>query len=301
VLVIGLGSGTTSGASLLFPETSVACAEIEPAVARASAHFEGVNHRPFASERFALVLNDGRAHLQGARARYDLILSEPSNPWMAGVSNLFTLEFYRAVRDRLAPGGVLAQWIQAYSLTPSDYALVARTVLEVFPHGLLLRLPGTDTILLASERPLDPERDAVERAQALVDSLSPVKADLERWLGTADVRSLLVRHRLLGDAGLRSLLARDGGRGINTDRDLRLEFDAPLRLFDRAVDSSEVEKSLLFAADTEVLAALWKRWGCGPSQAAALRELTDHFAARGEWDRAESLLELGLRLDPPDP
>ncbi len=122
VLVIGFGSGCTSGRSLLFPGTRVTCCEIEPAVYAASETFASVNGRPQemsrswlearnavlppserlapeeidAKARFVMIFGDGRTAIQGSPQKYDLIISEPSNPWLAGVSNLFTKEFFHA-------------------------------------------------------------------------------------------------------------------------------------------------------------------------------------------------------------
>ncbi len=300
-LVIGWGSGSTAGASLLFPDTRVTCAEIEPAVIEASPHFDAVNHKPLASPRLTLALTDGRALLQGTDRRFDLILSEPSNPWMAGVSSLFTIEFYRKASERLAPGGVLAQWIQAYSLAPSDYAMIVRTVRQVFPHGALLRISAGDTILLASHHALEPAREVIERAQALVDGLPEVKADVEKHFGSTDVRSLLLSRIILGDRGLDALLAADGTDAVNTDLNLRLEFDAPRRLFGPRERVLEVQKSILAAVDAADAAARWDRWGCGRDQIPALKRLVDVFAEAGAWEGAGALVDLGLRASPDDP
>src|SRR5262249_48765664 len=121
VLVIGFGSGTTCGASLLFPGTRVTCCEIEPGVFEAAAAFGAVNHRPERQSGFSMRFVDGRTAIQGSDRTYDLIISEPSNPWLAGVSNLFTQEFFRTARQHLNPGGVLAQWVQTYNFTLGDY------------------------------------------------------------------------------------------------------------------------------------------------------------------------------------
>jgi predicted membrane-bound spermidine synthase len=300
VLVIGFGSGTTSGASLLFPGTRVTCAEIEPAVVDASRHFEEVNHRPLESPAFTLVHDDGRSHVRGARARYDLILSEPSNPWIAGVSNLFTREFYEAARERLLPGGVLAQWIQTYAFSPSDYAMVVRTIREVFPHGTLLRMPRSDTILLASDAPLEPTRESLDEADRLMASIPEIQADLARWFARADARSLLLERRILGEEGLRRLLDRDGGRAVHTDSNLRLEFDAPLRLFDRRVTWAAVQATILHAMHAPEIARAWDGWRAGPAQLPALRSLIDFVADGGEWGTAGELLEVGLGVAPDD-
>src|SRR5262249_34384481 len=95
VLIIGYGSGTTAGASLLFPDAEVKCCELEPAVYAASRFFADINHSPEKSPRFTAIFDDGRNYLQGSQEKFDFIISEPSNPWIAGLANLFTQEYYR--------------------------------------------------------------------------------------------------------------------------------------------------------------------------------------------------------------
>jgi spermidine synthase len=299
VLVIGFGTGTTSGASLLFPGTRVLCAEIERAVFGVSPHFGHVNHSPERSDRFRIVFDDGRAVVQGSRERWDLILSEPSNPWRAGVSNLFTEEFYEAVRRRLAPGGVLAQRIQLYGFTRSDYALVVRTVARVFPHRRLVRINDSDTILLASESPLEPERERLRTVQHIVDSIPEVRADLEKYFGTADVLVLLLSHAILDEEGLQRLLDSNGRGEVNTDRNLRLEFDAPKRLFEPP-HSADLATALLSAAQPARLAEWFHRWGGTKKQVEAFRRLEAAFLAKGLRAQALQTAVLGLRHDPED-
>ena len=298
VLVIGFGSGTTSGASLLFPGTRVTCAEIEKAVVEASVHFEHVNHRPRQSAMFRVITDDGRALLQGSDARYDLVLSEPSNPWMAGVANLFTREFHAAVESRLQPGGILGQWVQAYGLAPSDYATLLRTVLDVFDHAALVMLPGTDTLLLASNAPLDPDTAILDAAQALVDAHEPARKDLETHFGTADVRSIFLRHFILDGRAVRKLCG--AGGEVHGDLDMKLEFLAPLRLLDPGVTTEAVRRSILAAADTSAIGDVWARWGCGPDQLGALRELAGTFTQIGDWKSAAPIVEHGLTIDARD-
>jgi spermidine synthase len=240
VLVVGYGSGATVGAALAFPDTQVTCCEIEPAVYDASHWFARANHEPSENPHFRVVLDDGRSFLQGSRQHWDLIVTQPSNPWMAGVSNLFTREYFELAKSRLTDDGVLAQWIQTYDLTGQDYAMLLRTLLEVFPHAALIALSeGNDTIVMASMRPLAPTAEDLARVQRSIDASPELTADLEYWFGTRDLRHLLVHHYTLGEPELRGIVARDDRLREragevpprNTDLNLRLEFDAPLRLF----------------------------------------------------------------------
>ena len=134
VMVIGLGSGVTVGAVLRHPVASVSVAEISPAVVEASRLFADVNHRFWEDPRVRVRTDDARHVLLIEDARYDVVISEPSNLWMTGVASLYTEEFYQLVRQRLRPGGMLVQWLHAYEMESDDLRMVLRTLLSVFPQ-----------------------------------------------------------------------------------------------------------------------------------------------------------------------
>jgi spermidine synthase len=298
-LVIGYGSGVTPGAALLFPRSQVTCVEIEPAVYAASKHFDFVNHRPDASEAFQALVDDGRSHIQGTDHTYDLILTEPSNPWIVGVSNLYTSEFYEAVDKRLARGGLLAQWIHTYSMGMDEYRMVVRTLTRAFPHVLLFRVTRSDTFLLAAREPILPLARDLESAQWIVDAVPAMGEDLRRYFGTDDVRSFLLRHLpLSGDA----LLALAGEEGpIHTDANMRLEFDAPRHLFRAEREPGEiVDGQILEAADGAWYAELFRRLGCGVDQLEALRSLRTLYLKADRTDVASVLVDMALTLAPED-
>jgi predicted membrane-bound spermidine synthase len=302
VLVIGYGSGTTSGASLLFPGTRLTCCEIEPAVFAASEHFSGVNHQPDKNPNFRIVFDDGRSHLQGTDEKYDLILSEPSNPWLAGVASLFTREFYETCRKKLGDRGILGQWIQLYSFSEAEYALVIRTVTSSFKHAALLRISSSDTVLLASDAPILPDRSAIDASQRLLDGLPEVKKDLERHLEGDNVRSVLLPRLLLDEAGLKRLAARTVSAAINTDVNLRLEFDAPLRLFNSDLNPErDVDPVIVGVVETPWLRSMIDGWGCTKAQTPALRSLAGILHQHGVTKVASDVLDLAIAADPADP
>jgi spermidine synthase len=155
VAVLGYGSGMTPGAILTHREVeSLDIMEIEQAVIDASPYFESINQNPFDDPRTTLILEDGRIHLTYAPETYDVITSEPSNPWMAGISNLFTTDFYRTVRSRLAPHGIFAQWIQNYQITQDLFQGVLASIHESFPHLVIFRPNRGDCLVLASADPI---------------------------------------------------------------------------------------------------------------------------------------------------
>jgi predicted membrane-bound spermidine synthase/tetratricopeptide (TPR) repeat protein len=271
VLVIGFGSGCTPGRSLAFPDTRVACWELEPAVYASADLFAHVNGRPQdltraavearsaalpADERlspeeierrarFTIVFGDGRTAVQGSSQKFDLIISIPSNPWMAGCSNLLTREYFRSAREHLTEGGVLAQWIQARDFMKSDYLMIVRTMKSEFPYYGVIELAGDgDTMLVASTRPLMPTADSLAALQKTVDEAPAIKADLESWFGGSDLRWLLLSNYVLDKQQLDDLLASDPSQEINTDLRLPLEFDAPLHLF-RKMKPEEMASSVL--------------------------------------------------------
>ena len=103
--------------------------EIEPEIIEASRFFEEHNHEPLEDPRVRLHLNDARNHLLLTEdGTYDMIGSEPSNPWLSGVSNLFTLEFFQLGKRKMRPGGVWAQWIQTYGMRPDDLRSLLGTI-----------------------------------------------------------------------------------------------------------------------------------------------------------------------------
>lgn len=303
VCIIGFGSGTTAGASLLFGETEVVCCEIEPAVFAASEHFHEVNHRPEESPNFTLVLDDGRNYLQGTSDKFDIIISVPSNPWIAGVSSLFTREYYETAKSRLTNKGILAQWIQLYSFSPAEYALVVRTIQSVFGHTALVRITDGDTLLLASAEPLRVEPETVRAAQELVEQSDAVKvkADLEKYFETTDVATLLLRHVILDGEGLSRLAAKYHGGLLNTDLNMRLEYDAPLRLFARRSFEKETVDALLGVVEVEQVRENFQRVGCSAKQIEGLYSLINLFAVKGFEETALELVDFGLEIEEDGP
>jgi tetratricopeptide (TPR) repeat protein len=209
-----------------------------------------------------MVFGDGRTAIQAASGKYDLIISEPSNPWLAGVSNLFTKEFFHAARQALTEDGVLAQWIQTYNFTLGDYLMIVRTMQSEFPHyGVVLLADGLDTLLVASNRPLLPSEESLATFQRFVDETPELKTDLRKWFGTTDARLLLLEYYQLGEPQLKRLLEQDGSKRLNTDLHLRLEFDAPLHLFSKLQPRDTATFGLLNAVDPKWIGQLAARTG----------------------------------------
>jgi len=229
VLVIGFGSGMTVSAVARHPEVErIDCVEIEPGVIHASAHLERLHRGVVRDPRLRIVLDDARNFLLTTRETYDLIISEPSNPWIAGVASLFTDEYYREARARLRPGGLFVQWVQAYSLFPDDLRMIFATFLPHFPQVTLWRAESPDLLLLGQTE-VQPLR--FDRLRALW-TLEGIREDL-RDLHVEEPEGLLAYY-LLDDANLRRLAQ---GAPRNTDNHTRLEYSAPRALLTAGLDT----------------------------------------------------------------
>ncbi|HSU64193.1 MAG TPA: hypothetical protein VLJ12_10045, partial [Burkholderiales bacterium] len=151
--VIGIGTGLTTHTLLQgLGIERVDTVEIEAAMAEASRGFMPRNSGAFADPRGSIVIDDAKTFFAAHGRRYDLIVSEPSNPWVSGVSSLFTREFYRRIRTHLEPGGLLAQWFQLYEIDASLVATVMRALGEVFPYYAVFAPSDHDLLIVAGER-----------------------------------------------------------------------------------------------------------------------------------------------------
>lgn len=148
-LVIGLGTGITLRQTLDYPTVQVDCAEISPEVAKIARHFSRENEQVLDSPRVRLLIQDGRNLLLTRGNNYDVIISEPSNPWQTGNANLFTREFYTLARTRLTATGIFCQWLPLYDLPTAKLKVALQTFADSFPH-IRVFLLGGDIILLGS-------------------------------------------------------------------------------------------------------------------------------------------------------
>src|SRR5215213_8414327 len=223
-LIIGYATGVTVGAMLQSPVQSVTCVELEPGTIAASQFFNHVNNRPLDDPRATLIIDDARTFLRVTPNRYDMIVSEPSHPWVPGVANLFTQEFFELGRGRLKEDGVFVQWLQTYQLSTESLRSVVATYGSVFPHVLVFRVQGAargkDLILVGSRAPLSLARVGERMQDPLVaKELSRINinspADLDAWF--------VCDETVLAPAV--------EGSAINTDDNMLVETSAPREAF----------------------------------------------------------------------
>lgn len=222
VLVVGLASGITVGSVASHAVDSIRVVEVEAQMVPAARLFSETNNHVLDDPRVTVSINDARNELQFSPRTYDVIVSEPSNPWMTVASNLFTEEFFRMARTRLRPGGVFSQWIQTYYLPPEDLRSIVAAFRAAFPQVMLFEtLGGLDLVLLGSTEGIPVDLDRLGRE---CEELN-VAMDLAR-VGLDDPVAILTLFRL-GPAEVDRLV---NGAARNTDDNARVEFSAPRSL-----------------------------------------------------------------------
>lgn len=148
--LIGFGSGVTCHVLLASPILErLDTIEIEPEMVEGSKNFLPVNERAYTDPRNHFWFDDAKAYFAGAAQQFDIIVSEPTNPWVSGVSSLFTVEFYRESKRYLKPGGVLAQWLQGYELSNELLMTVLTALDQEFSDYQILRVGDSDWVILA--------------------------------------------------------------------------------------------------------------------------------------------------------
>lgn len=241
VCVVGYGSGVTSHAVLTHPVTSALTIELEGAVVEAAPFFEKDASLPMKDPRSRILIEDAGTYLRSTRDRYDAIISEPSNLWIAGMADLFTRDFYETAASKLRPKGIFCQWVQTYQTSPGTLRTVFRTLATRFPHGQLFFVdPTGDLVILASDEPMPLDLDALAAAMARPE----VARDLAR-IGVQSLPDLLRFYR-----GTLARAVRESGTGpVNTDDNGWLEHRAPYDLLAQAGSEEEMYWSPDVAAD----------------------------------------------------
>jgi spermidine synthase len=232
VLVVGCGAGVTAGSFLVHPSVErVVICEIEPLIPQVVArHFADENYGVVAHPKVEIVYDDARHFILTSREKFDIITSDPINPWVKGAATLYTREYFELCRSRLKPGGVITQWVPLYESNLDAVKSELATFFEVFPEGTVwsndYEGQGYDVVLLGQAGPLKIDVDRIlerlgRRDQAPVaESLNEVGFDsgidlLATFAGTA--------------ADLRPWLQE---AVINRDRNLRLQYLAGLSAHD---------------------------------------------------------------------
>jgi spermidine synthase len=197
--VIGQGSGMSSHLLLGSPNLKeLVTVEIEPQMIAGSRQFYPVNRRVFDDPRSKIVIDDAKSYFASEQRRFDLIMSEPSNPWVSGVSGLFTTEFYARIKGYLTEDGVFGQWLQMYELDDPLVLSVLAGIHQNFRSYEIYLAPNSDLLVVASNRAALPAPDwsvfgypVVRQDLCSFIPLTPTALDGLRLAGRAELAPLL--------------------------------------------------------------------------------------------------------------
>ncbi|MBJ6762398.1 fused MFS/spermidine synthase [Myxococcaceae bacterium JPH2] len=218
-LVIGLGTGSTAGWLGAVPSIErVDAVEIEPAILDVARQCHDVNHAVMDDPKVHVSIADAREVLLTSRQRYDIIFSEPSNPYRAGISSLFTRDFYRVVKERLAEGGYFLQWLQAYEVDALTVQSVYATLSSEFESVETWQLHHGDLLLVATRKPVTHD---VARLRARLAEEPYLTATRSIWR-TDEVEGVLA-HFIASPEFTRHV-AEDNASLTNTDDLSSMEF-----------------------------------------------------------------------------
>ena len=315
IAIIGLGSGVTLGSALSSGAVERAdVVEISPEVVEASHYFDRENGGALAKPGVRLIVGDGRSHLLLTPRRYDVIVSEPSNPWMAGVASLFTREFFEAARARLKPDGLLCQWAHTYDISPQDLQSIVRTFGTVFPQGTLWMVGGGDLLLIgAKDGAILPRLAAVEPGSgkgtagaalvdvgiaegnapfALLSQFAAGPAEMDRYAAGAFVQT--DDRTALEYSAPRGIYGRSRENNGAAIRGLASGLPPAIRnVFDRATDAAWVSRGLMdlkAQAFGNAYDAFRKAAALNSRNAAALSGLSDAAGGAGKLDEERQWL-----------
>ncbi|HVS33130.1 MAG TPA: fused MFS/spermidine synthase [Thermoanaerobaculia bacterium] len=225
-LVVGLGTGSTAGWLASVPSMKrVDVVELEPVVLRVAEACALVNQNVLSRRNVHLRVADAREVLIATPGRYDLIISEPSNPYRAGIASLFTTEFYREASNRLRPGGMFLQWTQTYDIDASTLRTIYGTLTGVFPYVQTYWTTYGDLMLVATREPVAYDAD---RLRGLLGA-EPYRTAVQQAWRVATLEGFLAHF--IANEEMARLLASQAD-AINTDDRTVIEFS-----FARAVSA----------------------------------------------------------------
>ncbi|MFN2563558.1 MAG: fused MFS/spermidine synthase [Gemmatimonadaceae bacterium] len=286
--VIGQGSGITSHLLLGSPHLrELATIEIEPEMINASRVFMPVNRRVFEDPRSTFVIDDAKSYFAAGRRTYDLILSEPSNPWVSGVSGLFTVEFYQRVRRYLSENGVFGQWLHLYEMDDELVLSVLAALDEVFGDYEVFATGASDILVVAS-------RGRLRGPDWSVVSFPGIREDLRRVIPLTP--QALERTRLASRAVIHPLVTIDAE--ANSDFRPILDLGAERARF---MSRSAAGFGSLSERRFDLVATLTgRRYGFGTEQQAAMPDI-GRVASIAFGARLRALQEKPARADSGQP
>lgn len=227
VVVIGLGGGMTLEALADIPSVqTLDCAELEKVVIEAGELWKDHNDHVLEDPRVKMFVTDGRTYVLGSPRKFDIIASEPSNVWIAGIANLFTREFYQSCRAHLKDDGIMCQWLHVYGLSQDCVGYVLHSFFDVFPEGMVWQSNFGDLVLIGANHPVELDLEHLRKVYESSPGMQQNFFEMDLFRPEE-----LSGHYVMTRAQALQLF---GNAPFNTDDLPLLEFRAPISLYDRA-------------------------------------------------------------------
>jgi spermidine synthase len=221
IAVVGLGLGVTLGAVARYPAVrNIELIELTREMVHAQKYLEDISGGALRSPKVHLRIDDGRNFMAMADQRFDMITADPIHPRVTGVGYLYTQEYYESIKRRLAPEGIVCQWMPMYRISRRSFDVAFRTFAAVFPHASFWYVRGNG-LFIATEKPFQVDFRALKpRVQD-----PAVKADLD----SIEIHSAseLLAHMLMGPEQISRYLANAPAGPMNTDDNAYLEYHSP--------------------------------------------------------------------------
>lgn len=222
IFVIGFGSGSTINAVLKHNPEQIICSEISREVIETADLFSDINENCLKDRRVKLVIEDAQSYLKMTDKKFDVIVSEPSNPWIAGIGNLFSKEYFERCKDRLNAGGIMCQWFHIYEMDDDVLSMVISTFNSVFPYVQVYGGVFGDLILIGTKEEFQPDFE-----QIYSNFNKPKVKDNLKKIGINNLFTFLTTQ-ILSPEGAFTLT---NDRLLNSETKPLLEFLAPVALF----------------------------------------------------------------------
>lgn len=297
VMVVGLGTGVTAGELTLYPDIErIDIAEISPSVVKALPYFEEFTHGVHKDPRVNIILGDAFRIIGRSKKKWDIIISEPSNPWVTGVDSLFTQDFYHLVKNHLSENGVLMQWAHTIVASPGMIEMILNTVQQEFKHSHVF-LGGSDLLILASNQPISCSN--LTQAEVILKNNIKVKQSLQE-INVSSLASILIKERwtssyiadYFSDADIQSLdfpkLHYLAGKEFFIGENL------PIKYFLNSATTAYIDEYLFYKQ--------CENWSIGPDTKEAFVSLVESTRSRIEYDKilpiTKALLQRAYLSDP---
>ena len=293
VLMIGLGSGVSVSSAAVHGIERIDCIELLENVVAGARFFDEYTYDVLNDPRVHMTIGDGRNHVRLTDKTYDVIISQPTNPWISGVGDLFTVEYFEEARAHLKPGGYMTAWLALYHMGDEEVRSTLKSFVEVFPNATLWFSNEGDIVMVGSLSPMKIDRRIAERM-----ARPGVREDLER-VGIDDAADIL--SALLMDGPALKKYADISGV-LHTDDNMLIEFHAARRTAQHAfVGHLKNFLGVLQPRNFTGLPAELNRRAAAQLEGKRYTMMATIERERGNATRAFQLYEMAYETAPSDP